>query len=41
VSIDAPDPGDWDANDPAKAKQESEVNGIVTGLGFTPSLCHS
>src|SRR3954470_12932182 len=41
VSIEATDPGDWDANDAVKAQKEQEVNGIVTGLGFAPSLCHS
>jgi hypothetical protein len=41
VSIETPDPGDWDANDPAKAQREQEVNQIVVDLGFKPSLCHS
>jgi hypothetical protein len=40
VSIEIASPGDFDANDPAKAKAEADGNALVKSLGFTTSQCH-
>jgi hypothetical protein len=39
VSWEGNDIGNWDPNDPAKAKIEGDVNGLAHSLGFTQDQC--
>ena len=40
VSVELPSIGDWDANDPAKVKIETDGNALVDSLGFSAAQCH-